>query len=296
MKSRWRRALRDVAIAGVGLAVGAGLYATVNDDGTDGPRVDSQESVRQLSLPRKSSADIAPAVAPPQPADLTEPRAALDAFLTAERKGDLMKSFASLSTPERDFYESVASWEVAHASMPEIEDFAIEAATIAGEHAQFAVSLSLRPRLDEVVGLVPARAEATYVVTRADDRWGVRLAESTLEPVYPADTGAAEAVEAWAKARQDCQATKEWRDGLFGIAAEQRAQELCGTSDAVRVGTPTTLDRAIGTESILAAFGPEASSWARVVRVEAPTPLDVVAAPVGDEWVVLGVVELSEAS
>jgi hypothetical protein len=44
---------------------------------------------------------------------------------------------------------------------------------------------------------------------------------------------------------------------------------------------------------VLAAFGPEASIWARVVRVSGPIDLDVFTAPLGEEWVVVGVVQTS---
>jgi hypothetical protein len=37
------------------------------------------------------------------------------------------------------------------------------------------------------------------------------------------------------------------------------------------------------------AFGPETGSWARVVPVTAPVSLRAVVAPIGDEWVVVGV-------
>ena len=38
------------------------------------------------------------------------------------------------------------------------------------------------------------------------------------------------------------------------------------------------------------AFGPAAAQWARVVSLDGPLPLDVVTAPMGDRWLVVGVV------
>ena len=78
---------------------------------------------------------------------------------------------------------------------------------------------------------------------------------------------------------------------MLGVAAEARAAALCETDGEIRVTDPVTLDTVVGVEPVLAAFGPEASVWARVVTVQAPRHLDVVTAPVGDEWVVIGVAD-----
>ena len=39
---------------------------------------------------------------------------------------------------------------------------------------------------------------------------------------------------------------------------------------------------------VLASYGPDAATWARVVRLTGPATIDVVTAPLGDTWVVIG--------
>lgn len=56
----------------------------------------------------------------------------------------------------------------------------------------------------------------------------------------------------------------------------------------MEVGPPLPLD-ALDAAPFLAAFGPEATSWARVVAVTDPVPLRAVVAPIGQEWLVIGV-------
>jgi hypothetical protein len=43
------------------------------------------------------------------------------------------------------------------------------------------------------------------------------------------------------------------------------------------------------TAQVVAAFGPDASSWTRSVALSGPSELSVVTAPYGDRWVVVGV-------
>ncbi len=123
--------------------------------------------------------------------------------------------------------------------------------------------------------------------------WRVAFSASSLIPRYPDAGGARTAVVAWAEARQRCERGAPWEGGLLGVAAEAHASRLCDTTTPVVAGEPLSLDRAAGTEPVLAAFGPEASIWARVVRVSGPIDLDVITAPLGDEWVVVGVVQTS---
>ena len=56
----------------------------------------------------------------------------------------------------------------------------------------------------------------------------------------------------------------------------------------MEVDPPLPLE-AIDAAPFLAAFGPEASTWARVVTVTEPVPLRAVVAPIGQEWLVIGV-------
>lgn len=55
------------------------------------------------------------------------------------------------------------------------------------------------------------------------------------------------------------------------------------------VGIALLLSGGDGATSLLAEFGPEVFAWARIVPVQAATPLQVVLGPVGEAWQVVGV-------
>jgi hypothetical protein len=157
------------------------------------------------------------------------------------------------------------------------------------QRAEAGSSLDLVPVLDEVVGLVPAHATATWVAVHEGGVWRVSLEDSSLQPVWPSDATAAAAVEDWARARQECQsgeAIGEFAGGVLGSPAI--ADALCKRDGDVRVGGAEQLDGTDGAP-VFAAFGAEAQAWARVVEVSDPTPLRAVVAPLGDTWLVVAV-------
>ena len=62
------------------------------------------------------------------------------------------------------------------------------------------------------------------------------------------------------------------------------------------VGAPTDLLDDAGVSAVTAAFGPDVYAWARVVPVTAPERLELVLAPVGERWLVIGIREASPGS
>jgi hypothetical protein len=136
-----------------------------------------------------------------------------------------------------------------------------------------------------VTGLTPARAAATWVARAEDGGWSVAFSESSLQPLLPPDSEAPAAVVSWAQHRQACAPAGE-RAVLLGTALV--ADRLCGLAGEVRVGTAGTLGAA-HLPPFVSAFGPEVAEWARTVPVERPVDLVAVVAPVGDAWVVIGI-------
>jgi hypothetical protein len=296
---RRRRFLRDTVIAVASLAIGLTAVAIAQRDG-DNARViptDDRASVAQLPIAAGERA------APGKPsgenprrtvAPTDDAARAVATFLDAEQRRDFDASYALLVAEDRERFPSRARWQQAHSEIPEVTSFgSVQQRRATAERATIRVDLALRPRLDETVGVVPAGAAAMFVVRRVNDGWRVAFSESSLTPRYPDASDARTAALAWASARQRCERSSEWQGGLLGVAAEAYAQRLCRTTAAVRAGEPTSLDRVSGTESVLAAFGPEASVWARVVSISGPIDLDVVTAPLGHEWVVIGVLQTS---
>jgi hypothetical protein len=295
-----RGALRDAGITALGLAVGLGAFALLQDRGNDAPRprTNDRASVSELALGDSAEREPSRSSVARRPARTRAGSAAraIQSFLDAERRGDLGSSFAILSDEDLEAYPSLSRWEEAHGAIPDIVGFGVEQVAENGGRGRGTVQLSLRPELDESVGVVPARATASMVAVREPDGWSVALSESTLVPVYPDESAARRAVGEWAAARQGCTTTREWEGGLLGVAAEALAAELCGMPGEIRTAGPVALDRSVGIEPVLAAFGAEAATWARVVPLESPRELDVVVAPLGDGWVVIAVLEASSDS
>jgi hypothetical protein len=146
----------------------------------------------------------------------------------------------------------------------------------------------LRPQLDEVIGLVPAEAELTMATVQEDGQWRVRFADSRLEPVYLDDATAAADTRAWVARRAGCMPADEYDGGLLGAGAASLAEQLCGAAEPVAVGAVRALTISPDADPYIAAFGPEVLDWARVVPVSSPVELDVVVAPVGERWLVIG--------
>jgi hypothetical protein len=222
--------------------------------------------------------------------------AAVESFLTAEAAGRHESSYGLLSAPDRDRVGSRAAWAAAHVNLPPVTGYAVEALqTMDADTAAVVTRTALRTGLDEVVGLVPARAVGRWVAVREDGGWRVAYGRSRLEPQYPAEAQAGDAARAWVAARQACRRAAEWDGGLVG--SDRAARRLCRTRGAVAVGRPTPLpDDDPSATALTAAFGPDVYAWARRVPVTEPRALDLVVAPVGEQWLVVGATEASASA
>jgi hypothetical protein len=156
----------------------------------------------------------------------------------------------------------------------------------AEEGSEVTARVTFEPGLDEVMGLVPERARVTWATGEEAGSWWVDLDESTFEPLHPSDETAPAAVAAWAEAHQACRPARTWDGNLRGSPA--LAERLCGAEGTIEVGPALPLGAA-DAAPFLVAFGPGASSWARVVAVTGPVQLRAVVAPIGQEWLVIGV-------
>jgi hypothetical protein len=260
--------------------------------GDDGPRrYDDDRSVTTLDLPVSATAPSEPAMT----ADLSTavdaaagPEAAVTAFLAAEQAGAFADSFTLLAAEERA-RTSATAWIARHADLPDIVDFeVVDSSPSTGGRAEVTVRAALRPQLDEVVGLVPSAGDLTLTTVAEDGQWRVRFADSRLVPDYLGDGTAAADTRAWVARRAGCMPADEYGGGLLGAGAAVLAEQLCGAFEPVEVGAPRLLDDSPDADPYIAAFGPEVLEWARVVPVSSPAQLDVVVAPYGDRWLVIG--------
>jgi hypothetical protein len=288
-----RRAQRIGLAAIVAVGAFSAVFA-VTRLADDGPRrYDDERSVAALDLPTAVPSSIEPSAGSAVASEADPPAAAtpegvVAAFLEAERAGDFAASFALLSQDERAA-SSVTAWTAGHADLPEILDFELGGSSRpAGDRSEVTVRAKLRPHLDEVVGLVPGSADLTLATVEEGGEWRVLFSESRREARYLDDVTAARDARAWVERRAACSPADEYSGGLLGAGAATLAGQLCEAEGSVAVGTPRPLADSPEADPYVAAFGPEALEWARVVPVSSPARLDVVVAPVGEVWLVIG--------
>ncbi len=224
----------------------------------------------------------------PPGAGATSAEAALVGFLDAEADRDFETSFGFLSAADRQEYGSAAFWVASHANVvAPVVSYELGAASETADFTAVETTVRFEPGLDQVVGLTPAEALVTWAVSEGPDgTWGVSLGASAIVPSYPPDGGAADAARSWVDARQACEEPTNERQGLIGSAAI--ATTLCDAEGELRIGEVERLDDAAGA-AVNTAFGSEAANAARLVRVEGSVELGALLAPIGDEWIVIGV-------
>ncbi len=268
------------AFCGLALGIGVTVAISRNSNSDDRQLADIEEPTEL------SEADLGPA---PPGAGAGDPRTAVEGFLDAEVALDFPSSFGFLGAASRIEFASPQGWVAAHADvLPPVRAYEIEAVEEPddGDEAEVVALVTFEPGLNQVVGLVPERARVTWVTVADDETWGIDLATSTFEPLYPSEDSAPGAVREWAEAHQGCGPAPSWDGNLVGSPA--LADGLCGVEGAVEVGDPTTLAE-VDAGPVLSAFGPEAADWARVVPVTGPVELRAVVAPIGQQWMVVGV-------
>lgn len=299
--TRFPRRLRGLAVVAIGVAVGlvVALGPRAFDDASatreraslpSGAVPLASLSTRQVADATASAgAAVASASLASEPPDApaASPADAVTAFLAAEVAGRFDASYGLLSADDRAHAGGRIPWAESHANLPPLTGFAVDSVVVAGDEATVATRTDLRSSLDEVVGLVPAHAQASWIAVREDGGWRVAYSRSSLIPQYPSDALASDAAREWVTARQACHQAAEWPGGLVG--SDALARRLCRAHDAVSVGAATQLPDDTNASALAAAFGPDVYAWARLVPVTEPARLELIVAPVGERWLVIGV-------
>lgn len=272
-----RRALAPVAALTIALAA----CSSGGDDSGDGgasPATPTTTAGRVATTP--STAPL------PVEARPTTARGAVEAFLVAEVNRDVDASRALLTAPLQRAY-TPNEWLQLQADLPTYLGFSVRSEqALADGSTEITVDAVLRSHLDEIVGLVPARAATTLTAVPEGAEWRVDLARTRSTPMLPPEADAAGAVATWVTERQACREPAEYRS-LVGAPA--LADALCGATGEVRTDAAVPLTTLADATPVLNAFGADAATWARVVSIESPSRLAVVVAPVDDRWLVVGV-------
>lgn len=227
-------------------------------------------------------------VAPLDRAPLT-PADTVRKYVSGEIDGVFERSYAVLSAASRQGVGSLEDWAEAAPLRPTIVGFEIDPPADPAAGAVSAVvtgEVTLVPRLDEVNGYVPEHATVEWRVVAEDGGWRLDPAGSSVRPVLPDEQLATAAARQWAQARQQCRVEGEYEGSLLGSPA--LGDGLCQLQGELVAGPPAPLDDALAPQ-VVAAFGPDALTWARTVAISGPSELSVVTAPFGDRWVVVGV-------
>jgi hypothetical protein len=198
-------------------------------------------------------------------------------------------AFALLTTDEQARLGSVARFRDSLSREAPWQAVSLEPSS--GANAAL-LRVSLSPSIDEIRGVVPAAATVRLPVVNEVGAWRIRWERRQFTPTYVADERRlGDDVKAWAQARQrSCEGTRpdsEYSGGLVGIVG--LADSLCSTKGEPVVADVGDIYRLDDPQPLLDAFGSASFDWARVVSLSAPTPMDVIAAPVGDRWLVVGV-------
>jgi hypothetical protein len=223
-------------------------------------------------------------VAAPTPID------ALKHFLDARVAGRDEDAWDVVSDRDHREFPEAGDWVDANGVLPRVTSYTLGTPQVIGDRGQASGTVSYVATLDQIGGLVPAHADVTWVVVRERGNWRVALSESDTQPRYPPESAAAPAARSWVAAQQACTTASQWKGPFLGDADSRL---LCHVRGDVRVGAVHELDDTQQAESFIAAFGGDVFSWARVVPVSAPAALDVVLAPIGDQWSVIGAIAAS---
>lgn len=239
---------------------------------------------------------IASTIPPPEAyrPNFPEPVTALEAFLQAEVEGDFVASFQYLTASDQGAAGGPGGWTVEHfLVLPTVDGYAISGDTADAARSEVTVELDLQPDLDQLAGLTTSTANSTWVLVKEPSGWRVALTQTSIEPVYLDDRTAPAAVEQWVEQRQACLAPVQWDQALVGFPT--LADPLCGAEGPIKIGEAEFLSDAAESAPFLAAFGPEVWQWGRVVAIDSPASLRAVVAPIGEQWLVIGVLEPSSS-
>jgi hypothetical protein len=229
-----------------------------------------------------------PAGEPPSPAAPT-PEDAVRELVAAEAVNDAAASWGVLAGDTRAELGSVAEWQRRHAVLPHFESFEVASVeTVSATEAAVRGTASMRAELDEIIGLVPASATVSWRVVAEDGGWRVAFGDTAITPQFPDDAAAPEAVRRWVDARRRCADPGDTEHGTGLVGAASLADRLCDASGEVRVGRAVALANQPDPAPVLAAFGPAADHWARTVEISGAVDVHVVVAPLGERWVVIG--------
>jgi len=210
---------------------------------------------------------------------------AVDAYIKAEIAGDFAGSWALLSAEDRDDIGTFNAWNDQHSVAPRLI-FSSVVATAPGEPV--VTEATFEPRIDETVGVIAGGARITWAVVSENGGFTIDRSGTKADAHYPGDSLAPGDAQEWLEGVRRDEPPTGYRGTLLG--EPDLVAALRDADGRFRPTTTIELDDWATPELVTNAFGPGASTWARVVHFDGPIGFDAVLAPYGDRWVVVGVV------
>jgi hypothetical protein len=213
---------------------------------------------------------------------------AVSALLSAEQRGDHAASFVLLSDESRATYGTISQWKSRRDEMPVVTGFDVAGRSKSTDSLDVVVDHPAG--LDPFRGLSPAHDHEIWIGHHEHGGWLVD-ADPAATPVLPPESGAAPAVEAWAKASESCDEAAlhhlQAVDPLLGVGDASR--QLCRQHFAFTFSAPSRVPPGDMTQQLVAQYSADALVWARMVTLTgAPAPIEVLVAPIGATWQVIG--------
>lgn len=279
-----------IVTAGLALGISAALLLWPRADRGDGYRPEPSAARVNVGMP-------GPLVEPPPvPSDpAVEPptaRAALETFLRAEADGRAEMAHALLTDDAKLSEGPAAAWQSSRPDRLVPVAFLVTGERSTADTVDFEVATTHTPVVSPFVGFVPARAQAVWRAHLQDGKWRVEPAPARVDPLLPPDVSAPGVARDWLERVAACDraaaAPLQVSPGLYGPLdlLETPCQERGSWTTAAAVG----LERGEDTRELIAAFGPDAGRFVRLVPSRGPrTNLMVAVAPLGENWRVLGV-------
>ena len=262
------------------------------------PPVQSTASPAKATVAGPSSRpNVATAVA------ASSPSAAAEAFGDAIVSGRVADAFTLLPVIEQERIGSAIRFADILSRDPAWLSAAVDAGA-SDEREIPALRVGQAPTINEISGVVGPFAVVKLPARKDGSGWKVSWERRTITQRYAApESRASDDVIAWATARQKGCASSgaasaktpvgEYGGGLLG--AVWLADALCTTPGAVTVASVGDIYTLDDPQALLDAYGSGAYQWARVVTLSAPHEMHVIAAPLGDRWIVVGLAPVPAA-
>ena len=156
------------------------------------------------------------------------------------------------------------------------------------------------PKVSDIDGVIATKALVTLRTVANGAGYSVVWSRRRVEQLYPersenSDRKVGDAVLTWVRARQNCTAgPNEYSGGLLGVVG--LATALCRTTETATIQGTGDLDSLDEPQPVIDSFGGSALLWARVVLLAGPVPMNVIVAPDGETWTIVGVARPSLAT